>query len=74
LPHPASTLFPELKRLGLEADPSLPSGAEVNAWSYASTPHSYFAGVVLKLSKGITSFIFTFLQFNGLLPHSLNEL
>jgi len=36
------TLSPEVKRPGREADHSPPSDAEVNAWSYTSTPPYVF--------------------------------
>jgi hypothetical protein len=37
-----------LKRLGCEANHSLPSSAEIkNAWSYTATPAIYLDGAVL---------------------------
>jgi len=37
-----SVLSPELRRLGLEADHSPPSCADVTAWSYISSPPYVF--------------------------------
>jgi hypothetical protein len=38
--------YAEVKRLGCDADPYLPSSAEVkNAWSYVSTPPIRLLGV-----------------------------
>jgi hypothetical protein len=66
--HPASYpvgtrgSYPEIKRLGREADHSVPSSAEVkNSWCYTSTPQ-----YILKawcLVKYRDNFTFTFYQY-----------
>jgi hypothetical protein len=51
----------ELKRLGREADHSLPCSAEVkNAWSYTSTPQYTFMVWCLVKHRDNFTFIFTF--------------